>query len=464
MKDNLSFSKKLVLAIIAVFTMFLTGCAAVAILSEFGRVRGVVTDSSTGDPINGVYVRAYESYYDTDYDFTGSDGSYVLILESGFYDIYFKKDGYYDEKTYDIGVVAPFTRSLDVEMTPIGSSPTPEPSPEPSPRVFAVRASENDHFDVFNVNRSSGELALDEGSNVSTGEDPGAILYLEGKSRIYVINRADRTISVYYSGDGFPEINGSPFSLSNNDGAPTNMVYDTHNDCILLSYAGSSSPGKIEKLSVADSEKVVSLGMLGSSIPDDPLDMAIDHSEKILYVACGTSGKVISYDLENSSVLDSFSLTDPVSLSLHHADDLLLVVGGSSRKITALDVSDPSNISQSGDQTTITSDGDQEVLDSQLDWSKDLFFTLDGGDSGYFIRTWNVGGSPPYNEVQDAITLDDSSSQLFYDRATGFLLASLNGDQGGIAVFDCGYFPDDEVFEVSDSPFYTGSSYYRVDM
>ncbi|MCX6234671.1 MAG: carboxypeptidase regulatory-like domain-containing protein [Bacteroidetes bacterium] len=78
---------------------------------EIARINGTVTELATGNPIQGVEVKAddYEPAY------TDTNGHYSLILEKGFYEISFTRDAYNTHNESNVFVTD--TTELDIEMT-----------------------------------------------------------------------------------------------------------------------------------------------------------------------------------------------------------------------------------------------------------------------------------------------------------------------------------------------------------
>ncbi len=454
--EDKKYNRKHILIILSLLLLFASGCSVVASIVLLGRIRGVVTDATTGKPIYDVYVRAY-SCDDSDFDYTGQDGSYVLNLESGFYDVYFRKEGYYDEKCTDIGVVAPFTRSLDVKMTPISPSPTPIPTPDYS--LFATRGGEN-KFDAFHIDKDTGVLTRDPSSPISTGQTPYGILAVGSKYRIYVLNTSANTVSVYSSVPSYPTIVRA-FSLSTTDGSPYHMVYNPSTESIFVSFKDSSSPGKVEILDVSDPNKIYSRGTINApALPQDPRDLVLHNSKQYLFIASYNGNAISSYDITNKTLKDTYNIDKPISMAIFESENKLYVVGENTRKITLFDISDPTNITNQG-ETVITNDANQKIIDCALATDRDLLFTLDGGSSGYFIRVWNINGNPPFTNIQTISLGTKSTGNIIYIRSLGFLIALHDVSNGGISVFDCRSFPDRSIYEISGSPFYTDNSYLQ---
>ena len=85
-----------------------------------GTLSGVVTDSSTGNPISGAAVTVNGVSVST-----GADGSYSIELAPGNYTVTASKDGYESSSKTNITVIAGDTTTVDFELTP---TPTPAPS------------------------------------------------------------------------------------------------------------------------------------------------------------------------------------------------------------------------------------------------------------------------------------------------------------------------------------------------
>lgn len=144
------FIKVYFLLLLSVASLIIAGCGISDVLVELGTIKGIVRDASNGKKLADVFVAAGDYWYEADYDYTDYNGEYVLRVGGGVYDVYFEKEGYYFKKVYDIMVTAPFSRNLDVELTPLPTptitptptptltptpSPTPTPTPSPTPTV-----------------------------------------------------------------------------------------------------------------------------------------------------------------------------------------------------------------------------------------------------------------------------------------------------------------------------------------
>lgn len=461
--------KGILIAVLSVAFLIFTGCAAASILGEWGRIRGIVTDSITGEPINGVYVGAYSydyyDYYDysEDYDYTDSGGNYYLTLDSGDYDIYYEKDGYRDVHLYDINVIAPFTQSRDVEMEP----ENPTPTPTLMDKLYVTRAGNTNLYDVFYVERETGKINIDANSPINTGQGPAGILYLSGKTMLCVANSLENSVSVYSSIGPYMPLSGSPFKLTSTDGTAYKLAFDSTLNKVFVSLKSSSSPGKIEYINIIDSNNVTVGGLINApDLADDPQDIIAHSSNHILYIASRSGNMITAYNASTDSISGTFSVTDPAAISLHEARSRLYVAGGSTRTLTTLDITDPTAITKVDPDMTITTDTGRTVIDCEIAPDKNLLFTLEGGPTGYYIRSWNIASGPPFVEIQTELFLGTTSvSGIYYSQIDNYLFAAHDGAaMDGIRVFDVRNYPASTIYEVPNSPFQGGSQYYMMDM
>ncbi|MBD3165139.1 hypothetical protein GF324_00915, partial [bacterium] len=85
-----------------------------------GAIAGTVTDSDTGDPIEGVEVSAFQDDELVTMSTTGADGMYELSpLAPGFYDVEFETFGYEFESFSNVQVTAGEVNTLDVSLAPV---------------------------------------------------------------------------------------------------------------------------------------------------------------------------------------------------------------------------------------------------------------------------------------------------------------------------------------------------------
>lgn len=460
MKSSVKLLKLISLVILSLFFLFFTGCAVASILSEFGYIRGMVTDSYTGKALSGVYVATYD-YYSDDYDYTDSDGSYVLTLAGGTYDVRFEKDGYNDVRLYDIVLVAPFTRSLDVAMDPINPTPTPSPTPGNWDYIYASHAGGDNRFSAFYVEKNTGELTIDASTPASTGAGPAGILNILAKNRLFVANSTDRTVSVYNSSGSYNQISVSPLSLTSTDGNPYKMVHDSIGGKIYLTLASSSNPGKIEVLNITDANNPYSEGLISApAFPSDPQDIKIHNALGYIFAACRSSNSIAAFNIRNSTPSGTFSVTDPTSLAVEDPGSRLYVVGGTTRLLTVLDITDPANIQKVGTETTITADTSYQVVSCVSAKDRNLLFTLETGASGSILKAWSTASSPPALVQQEFFLGNSRASDLLYDSVNQLLFVCHSGTgSDGIHVFNCRNYPTGQISEVYGSPFYQGNQY-----
>jgi len=461
--------KGVIIVILSVVFLVFTGCAVASIFGEWGHVRGIVTDSVTGEPIDGVYVGAYSydyyDYYDwsEDYDYTDDGGYYYLTLDSGDYDIYYEKDGYQDVHLYDINVIAPFTQSRDIEMEPYN----PTPTPTLMDKLYVTRAGNSNFYDVFYVERETGKINIDANSPITTGQGPAGILYLSGKTMLCVANSLENSVSVYSSLGPYMPVSGSPFSLTSTDGTAYKLAFDPTLNKVFVSLKSSSSPGKVEYINVIDSNNVTVGGLINApDLADDPQDIVVHSYNHILYIASRSGNTITTYNTSADSVSGTLIVTDPAAISLDEARNRLYVVGGSTRILTTLDVTNPENIAKVEPDTTITTGTGRTIIDCEIAADKSLLFTLEGGTTGYYIRSWDISTGPPFNETQTELFLGTTMvSDIYYSGVNNFLFAAHNGSaMDGIRVFDVKNYPSSVIYEVNDSPFMGGYQYYMMNM
>lgn len=463
MRNRTLLYRGLALFIISAVFLIITGCAVASIVSQFGYVRGIVTDADTGDPISGVFVSAGGYYYEDDYDYTDSDGSYVLTLGTGTYDIYFEKDGYNDKELHDIGVFAPFTQSRDVQMESYNPQPTPTPTPYDT-LLFATETGSN-RFDAVYLNTDSGTLALDANSPIGTGNSPAGIVHMSTKSRVAVANQDDGTISVYKSSGQFLQVSGSPLSLSAENGSPYKMVFDSITNRIFIAMKNSSSPGKVETVSMSSADSPVDEGLIDApALADDPQDLEIHNGNRNLFIASRSGNKITAYDIPGAKVNGEIAVTDPAAIAVDVERNRVYVAEGSTGKIITLDVSDPANMSRIEPETTAVTESGNSLIDCETAPDRNLLFTLEGG-STYKVKGFNINASPPYAEAVTGIDLGSvSTASILYDEDTGFLFIAHNSTgTGGIIVYDCRSYPGSNIFEVSGSPFIPGTRFFMMD-
>lgn len=463
MKKSVSLLKLISLVILSVFFLFFTGCAIASVLAEFGYIRGMVTDSVTGKALPGVYVSTYD-YYSDDYDHTDSDGSYVLTLAGGTYDIHFEKDGYDDVRLYDIVLVAPFTRSLDVAMDPINPTPTPSPTPEDWDSLYATHAGGDNRFSAFYVQKSTGEIIVDASTPANTGMGPAGILNIPSKNRLFVANSIDRTVSVYNSFNAYNQIAVSPISLTSADGSPYKMVHDSIGGKIYLTLKSSSNPGKIEILNISDANNPYFEGLINApAYPSDPQDIKIHTASGYIYTACRSGNSVAAYNIRNAAPSGTFNVTDPAAIALPESGNRLYVAGGSTRILSILDITDPANIAQVGTDITITTDTSRQVVACVTAEDRNLLFTLETGASGSVLKAWSTAGNPPALAQQEFFLGNSTASDLLYDKINQLLFVCHDGEgSDGIHVFNCRNYPSGQISEVYGSPFYQGNQYFML--
>ncbi|MCD4786279.1 MAG: hypothetical protein K8T10_20845 [Candidatus Eremiobacteraeota bacterium] len=464
------YIKGILIAALSVVFLVFTGCAVASLMTEWGHVKGIATDSVTGEPIDGVYVGAYSNdyYYDyndwsEDYDYTDGGGSYDLRLSTGDYDIYYEKDGYRDVRLYDINVIAPFTQSRDIEMEP----DNPTPTPTLMDKLYVTRTGNTNLYDVFYVERETGRMNVDANSPIATGQGPAGILYLSGKTMLCVANSLENSVSAYSSIGPYTQVSGSPFKLASTDGTAYKLAFDSTLNKVFISLKSSSSPGKIEYLNVIDGNNVNVGGLINApDLADDPQDIIAHSSNSILYIASRAGNMITTYNTSADSVSGTFSITDPVAISFYESGSRLYVVSGSTKTLTTLDVANPTAITKVEPDMIITTDAGRTVIDCEVAPDKSLLFTLEGGPTGYYIRSWNIASGPPFTEIQAELSLGTTSvSSIYYSQIGNYLFAAHDGAaMDGIRVFDVGNYPSSGINEVPDSPFSGGAQYYMMDM
>lgn len=130
--------KSIFLVCFTVIILAAAGCGTAEVpVGDLGNLRGYVTDAVTGERLDYVYVLAREDSFDRANDYTDRNGEYRLELGGGIYDVYFEKEGYYLEKVYNIVITAPFSRTLNIKMTP---SPSPTMTPNESLKPSAPKS------------------------------------------------------------------------------------------------------------------------------------------------------------------------------------------------------------------------------------------------------------------------------------------------------------------------------------
>lgn len=478
MKKNLILKMAILVGLSLVF-LFQSGCSASLSFSS-GELKGIVTDARSGANLSGVYVRTYSSdyYYDdydydsynhNDWDYTNSNGSYSLHLSSGYYDVRFEKEGYEDYIARDIYVTSPFSRSLDISLTPFGNpnpSPTPSPSPSNVGTLLATKTGNASQLGVFDV-FSNGQLQASSVSPVTTGQAPKGVKNIPNRSRIYVANSLDNTLSVFNSVTNFSAINGSPFALPSVSGAPYGIAYCQGPDKLRLFVSRQgSSPGIVNILDVSNSDDVQPI--IDVNVADDPQEMAVNELGQILFVASRGGNSITAYDIANNVNPGAFTVTDPAGLAYYPDKKYLYVVSGSvsSPAIITLDVSNPASMTRVGADTTVTATAGKSVFALALDQEYNRLFTLDGDVNGYTIRTWNINGNPPYSEISNPVTIGTTSAKsLLYFQAGRLLFAAHDGTNAdGIRVYDCSIYPAGQLLPISGSPFFGGSQYLKLDM
>lgn len=462
MKKSVRLIKLISLFILSISLLFFAGCAVASILTQFGYIRGIVTDSISGKTLSGVYVAAYDYYYSDDYDYTDGDGSYVLTLAGGTYDVRFEKDGYHDVRLHDIGLIAPFTRSLDVAMEPVNPTPTPSPTPGDWDYIYATHAGGDNRFSAFYVEKNTGELTVDASTPAGTGRGPAGILSIASKQRLFVANSTDRTISVYNSWGPYNQISVSPLSLTSTDSSPYKMAHDAARGRIYITMKFSNNPGKIEILNISDANNPYSEGVINApSFPSDPQDIKINHSTGDIYAACRSGNSIAVYNVRNSTMSGTFGVTDPAAIAFSGTGNRLYVVGGSTRLLTLLDITDPANIQQVGTDTVITADTSRQVVDCVWAEGKNLLFTLETGASGSVLKAWNTSSTPPALAQQEIFLGNSTASGLLYDSINQHLFVCHDGaGSDGIHVFSLRNYPSGQISEIYGSPFYQGNRYF----
>jgi len=88
--------------------------------TEPGVLRGVVHDATTLNPVDGAAVEAISEAGNTATT-SGSDGSYVLLLDPGVYTVTAAAYGYYPSTQSGVAVSSSMTTTLDVSLTPVPS-------------------------------------------------------------------------------------------------------------------------------------------------------------------------------------------------------------------------------------------------------------------------------------------------------------------------------------------------------
>lgn len=461
--------KGILLFIITLGLMLHVGCGSISLGVEFGELKGIVTDARSGSNIEGVYVYAendafYDEDYDEDWDYTSGDGSYSLSLSGGVYDVYFDKPGYHAKVVRDIGITAPFSRSLDVQLTPTATPSPPSPSPSPTPigDLFASKIS-NAEVSAFNV-MSDGSLESKQNSPAGTGSEPNDIKNVSSKNRLYVVTGNDGDngqVTGYDTTNSYNNVGAT--ALDSNDGQAYRVVHYANDDRLLISRKGSS-PGKIEEIRYTGDTANVTTPPINLVNGDDPREMAINNDDKIIYVCCydGTN-KVVAYNVDTATQLGSYNVNDPAGIVYHNtgAGKRLYVISGADGKIITLNVDDPNNITALNE-----TDVSKPLISVALDTGFNRLFTLENETGHYRIRTWSVNADPPFNEISNPVFVGNvPAMEVFYHETVKYVYASLdNGSNGGgVKVYDAGTFPGGQLDEVTGSPFYSNFRYNRLD-
>ena len=86
--------RKLILIFVFYIIIFLFSCKTEQIILP-GKIKGLITDSETSEPIQGVSVELIKSYVPTDSTITGNDGTYLLKnITPGDYEVQASKFDY----------------------------------------------------------------------------------------------------------------------------------------------------------------------------------------------------------------------------------------------------------------------------------------------------------------------------------------------------------------------------------
>ncbi len=457
--------RAILLMVITLGIVIQAGCTGLTIGLTTGELRGIVTDARSGKNIQGAYVEAYSrdyyyDDYDIDWDYTDSSGFYRLYLEGGLYDVYFEKSGYHPKVIRDISVTAPFTRSLDVQLTPTATpSPTIEPTVTPTQVdvAYAGKAGQ-DQVSVFRV-MSDGTLEADAGSPVSISAEPAGLAVHRGRSRLYVVTGEEREAGrVTLIDTATLNQIGEPLDLAQVEGRANQAVYYSNGNRLYVS-RNSSSPGMIEEM-VFSGDNLTQTNLI-TLTQDDPGPMAINQEDGILFVACPSSDQIISVDLAASVQLAEVpgGVENPVGLVFHPGRDRLHVISGSGMFIRTLNVEDPANITLVGDTPV-----GRQLLTMALDTQFSRLFTGEVQGTSYRVRTWNVNGDPEpsYGEISDPVFWSNIPPRdMLYLLDPRLLLISLDNHPqgGGIRVYDCSTYPAGQLNHIEGSPFNASSSY-----
>jgi hypothetical protein len=472
MKDRLLFRAIIILALSVVFLAHL-GCSGTSfMLLDSGELKGIVTDARSGANLDGVYVEAYSDWYyddDWDYDYTSGDGSYSLYLEGGYYDVRFEKSGYSTKVVGDVYVTSPFSRSLDVQLTPTGDpSPTGSPSPSPSAlgSLYASRSSQGaiDPYIVI----SDGQMGEDPAGPISLSSQAVAMAEVTGKSRLYaaLAPGGPGSVESFDTVGGYAQA-GSTIALQSNEGSPFDMVHYAGGDILFVSRAGSGAitgHGIIERIDLSGDDPVSKT--LVSLSHRDPRKMALGQAGGILFAACRGGGHVAAYDVNSGTQWASPAVVaDPAGLAFHPSQGRLYVISGSGAFIKTFDVSQAGSFQDLGGTAGPGPLG-TELLSAALDTQLNRLFTLEKSGTLYTLRAWNVNGDPPYAQVSDPVSWSgQEGTDLLYYQPGRLLFVSLRNSSGsgGIRVYDCGTYPAGQMLAVDGSPFSPGIGYIRLE-
>lgn len=454
------------LSVFSLFALLTAGCSVLSLGTEFAYIRGIVTDSQTGQHIQGVYVRARDYYYTEDYDYTDSGGYYVLTLSSGTYDLHYQKSGYHDVVLRNISVISPFTQSRDIEMRRHSNYPTPTPQPSPGleRKIYALQYS-NNLFDVFHFDESSGNLYMDSASPFSTGADPQSIVHLEDKNRIVVVNSRDKTLSIHNSQGPF--LSTGSLSLSSNQGKPFGAVYHMPSQKVFVSFIEGGSPGIIEAVDVSSPDHPFSLGAIDMpSLGRDPRSIKIHTGSGYLFAASSSENRISSFNIHENLPAGSIDIENPVSLTIDSYNNRLFAAGGQSGKVTPINISSPHNMSIIGSPLQVVLNTGYSLKEAEYSRNKQLLFTLECGGAGSMLKIWNASENTPSSPAVQTLNLSSAAGgQLHYDEGSGFLFLLLYGSHSaGVRVFDCRYYPETGIYELTNSPFFLDMQYLFMGM
>lgn len=456
-----------ILLFLTIGLIILGGCTSATFsLGGLGELKGIVTDARSGQNLQGVYVEAdsydyYDDYYD--YDYTDGSGSYSIPLPSGTYDVYFELDGYYTEVIENIYITEPFSRSLDIQLTPI-YSPTPTETPTPTPiGDMLAENPQGQQVSVLTV-MSDGTLQQGYGNPIYLPAEPDALRNVPDKGRLYVVTGADGENGAVYGFDtdnSYTQV-GDEVTLSSTDGQPFAMVHYLARDMLFVSRKLGS--GVLEEITfngdTVQDQKAIDITYT------DPQGMAIDQNNGFLFVACRMPDKIISYDIENDvEVPGTVNVTDPAGLAYHSGKQMLYVISGDGAFIRTLDVSDPQFPEIVGD-TTIPQSSGIDLVAVTLDEQLNRLFTLEKEGTIHRVRAWNVNGNPPYPQVSNPVWWDSPpGADIMYFREGKFIMVSLDdgNNGGGIRVYDAGIYPAGQMLLVNGSPFESGNAFFKMD-